>query len=139
MMNKITVTQQEPTFQPITLTIDSKVTLASILGAFIAYGTANTFAENSLKAVNLGDFYNGNVRKSARELAMAISEGAASANIDLDGLDDLVAAYLSSHKFKKSRASAPGAAVAGTDEAQTSRYWSTEFETNPNYVAPRVR
>lgn len=117
-------------FQPLTITISSKASLATLLGILAAYGTAKVYAENSLKAIGLGDFYNGNVRKSARELALGIAEAAESANVDLDGLEGLVQSYLQSHKFRGSRISKAGAAVAGTSEDNSNgRSVSTTFET----------
>lgn len=74
------------------------------------------YSENALKEIGLGDFYNGNNRKAAREMATTIAEAATSANIDLDGLDELVSRYLSSYKFRSSRFSKAGSAVTGTED-----------------------
>jgi hypothetical protein len=137
-MPKISIVTPKPVFQPITLTIETPTALANVLGAIIAYGTASTYAENSLQAINLGEFYSGNVRKASREFAVGLAGAAASANVDLAGLEALVKTYLSSYKFKKSRSSKPGAQVPA-DETLSTRTFSTEFETNPNYVAPRGR
>lgn len=123
MARNITVQQAAPAFTPVTIVLNTKAELANLLGALLAYGTANTYAENGLKAVGLGDFYTGNVRKASREMAAQIAE--ASNVVPLPTFD----AYLKSYKFKKGRYSKAGAAVAGTPEdLSNGRDYSTNFE-----------
>lgn len=114
----------EPGFAPVTVVITSKAALANIIGAEIAYGTANTYAENGLKAVGLGDFYTGNVRGAARNFATELAEAAGVDTPDF-------AAYLGSVKFSSSRKSQAGAAVRGTDEDLAPGYAPTTFESEP--------
>lgn len=122
MPRNITVTQPEPVFQPVTVTFNSKVELANILGALMAYGRGEVYAENGLKAVGLGDFYSGNVRKASRELAAAIAE--ASNVVPLPEFS----AYLASVKFRQSHPSTAGAKVVGTDEDLAPGRTATQFE-----------
>jgi hypothetical protein len=114
-MRKITVNQPEPTFQPVTLVIESKTELANILGALVAYGQGKVYAEEGLKAIGLGDYYSGNVRKAARELASQIAE--ASGVVPLPEFS----AY-SSHP------STAGAKVLGTGEDLAPGRSKTTFE-----------
>ena len=122
MPRKVTVTVPAPVFQPITLVIGSKTELANILGALMAYGIGSTYAEKGLKAVGLGDYYSGNVRKAARELATVIAT--ASSVVPLPEFTD----YLNSVKFKQSHPSTAGAAVIGTEEDLAAGRTATTFE-----------
>jgi predicted transcriptional regulator len=121
-MRKITVTQPAPEFRPVTLVIESKVELANILGALLAYGKGKVYAEGELKAVGLGEFYSGNVRKASRELAAQIAE--ASNVVPLPEFQS----YLSSTKFRSSHPSTAGAAVIGTSEDLAPGRSATSFE-----------
>jgi hypothetical protein len=121
-MRKITVNQPEPTFQPVTLVIESKTELANILGALVAYGQGKVYAEEGLKAIGLGDYYSGNVRKAARELASQIAE--ASGVVPLPEFS----AYLGSSKFRSSHPSTAGAKVLGTGEDLAPGRSKTTFE-----------
>lgn len=111
----------EPGFAPVTLVITSKVALANVIGALVAYGTANVYAENGLKAIGLGDYYSGNVRGAAREIATDIAKAT-----DLDTPD--FSAYMGSVKFYQSRKSQAGAKARGTDEDLAPGYAPTNFE-----------
>jgi hypothetical protein len=113
----------KPPFQPVTIVIESEVQLANILGALVAYGTGKTLAEGGLKAIGLGDFYSGNVRKAARETAMAIAVAT-----NVVPLPEF-AAYLSSQTFKNSHPSTAGAAVIGTDDDYAKGRSATNFES----------
>jgi hypothetical protein len=122
MARKIVVSQEAPVFQPVTIVIESKVELANILGALVAYGTGKVYAENSLKAIGLGDYYSGNVRKASRELASVIAE--ASNVVPLPEFSE----YLNSTKFRQSHPSTAGAAVIGTEEDLAPGRTATQFE-----------
>jgi hypothetical protein len=115
----------EADFAPVVITLKTKVALANFLGAFIAYGTANTYAENGLKAIGLGDFYSGNVRGAVRDYATQIA--VASGVTPMPEFD----AYLGSVKFMSSRKSQAGAKVVGTDEDLAPGYKPTNFEGGP--------
>lgn len=121
-MRKISVTQAAPVFTPVTIVLNTKAELANILGALIAYGTGKVYAENALKAIGLGEFYSGNVRKAARETAATIAE--ASHVVPLPDFD----AYLKSYVFKKSHPSTAGSAVKGTEEDLAPGRKATSFE-----------
>lgn len=122
-MRNITVSQPEAPFQPVTIVIHSKTELANLLGALVAYGTGKVYAENSLKAIGLGDYYSGNIRKAAREMATQIAE--ASGVVPLPDFSS----YLNSSKYMSARTSKAGAAVAGTEEdLSNGREYSTTFE-----------
>lgn len=121
-MPNITVTQPEAPFQPVTITITSKVDLANLLGALMAYGRGEVYAENGLKAVGLGDYYSGNVRKAARDFSTAIA--GASGVIPMPEFS----AYLNSVKFRKSHPSTAGAKVIGTEEDLAPGREATHFE-----------
>jgi hypothetical protein len=113
------------TFTPVTLKINSEVELANLLGALVGYGTANVYAENNLKAIGLGEFYSGNVRKAARLIAAHI---AGTVGLDLPGVEAVIAAYVGSAKFNASKASKAGAAALGTTEDLAPGYAPTNFE-----------
>lgn len=123
MARKLTVVQEAPEFKPVTITIGSKAELANILGALVAYGTGKVYAENALKAIGLGEFYSGNVRKASRETAAVIAE--ASNVVPLPDFSN----YLGSFKFKQSHPSTAGAAVLGTDEDLAPGRKATSFES----------
>jgi len=110
-------------FVPVTITLNTEVEVANLLGALIAYGTASVYAENGLKAVGLGDWYSGNVRKAARSISKEIA-----AAIGIEGLDDLLEVYLTSDKFTSSAPSKAGAKVIGTDADLAPGRESTNFE-----------
>jgi hypothetical protein len=112
-----------PPFTEVTIVIKSKAQLANLLGALVAYGTGKVYAEESLKAIGLGDFYSGNVRKASRETALAIAE--ASNVVPLPEF----AAYIASQTFKSSHPSTAGAAVLGTDQDLAVGRSKTYFET----------
>jgi hypothetical protein len=131
-MRKLTVSQEAPEFKPVTITIGSKAELANILGALVAYGTGKVYAENALKAIGLGDFYSGNVRKASRETAAVIAE--ASNVVPLPDFTD----YLKSFVFKKSHPSTAGSAVIGTEEDLAPGRKATSFETSDATVAAPV-
>jgi hypothetical protein len=103
-MRKITVNQPEPTFQPVTLVIESKTELANILGALVAYGQGKVYAEEGLKAIGLGDYYSG---------VVPLPE---------------FSAYLGSSKFRSSHPSTAGAKVLGTGEDLAPGRSKTTFE-----------
>lgn len=121
-MRTIAISQPEPVFNPITLTINSKIELASLLGVLLAYGKGLVYSENELKKVGLGDYYNGNNRLAAREFAAQLAE--VSGVVPLPVFEE----YLNSVKFRKSRKSAAGDAVAGTEHDLAPGRESTNFE-----------
>jgi hypothetical protein len=114
-------------FVPVTITLNSIAEVAAVVGALIGYGTNTPFAEGNLKALGLGAYYNGNVRKSARELASGILSAAGVAASP----DAIFEAYKSSPKFLSSRASQAGSAVIGTSEDLAPGYEPTTFEGEP--------
>jgi hypothetical protein len=118
-------------FVPVTIVLSTEVEVANVVGALIAYGTANTFAENGLKAIGLGDFYSGNVRKAAREIAKLI---VAKSELGVEGLEATLEAYLSSDKFRASAPSQAGAKAIGTSEDLAPGREATNFESNPTPV-----
>jgi hypothetical protein len=122
MPRQIVVSQPPAEFRPVTLTINSPVDLANLLGALMAYGKGEVYAEANLKQVGLGDFYSGNVRKASREFATAIAQ--ASGVVP----EPNFAAYLGSVKFKKSHPSTAGAKVVGTEEDLAPGRKATAFE-----------
>lgn len=109
-------------FQPVTIVLSSPVQLANLLGALIAYGTGKTLAEGSLKAIGLGEFYSGNVRKAARETALAIATAS-----DVVPLPEFQA-YLSSQQFRASHPSTAGTKVLGTEDDLAPGRSATTFE-----------
>jgi hypothetical protein len=113
-------------FVPVTITLNSEVEVANVLGALIAYGTASVFAENALKAIGLGEFYSGNVRKAARIIA---TELVSKTDLGVNGLEDLLEAYLDSEKFRKSAPSQAGAKVIGTADDLAPGREATSFES----------
>jgi hypothetical protein len=114
------------TFTPVTLTINSAVDLATVLGALIGYGTATLYAENNLKAIGLGEFYSGNVRKGARQIVGQIAK---QVGLDTAALEEIVGTYTSSDKFSSSKASKAGSAVIGTAADLAPGYEPTSFES----------
>lgn len=112
-------------FVPVTITLNSEVEVANLLGALIAYGTAKVYAENALKAVGLGEFYSGNVRKASRTFA---TELAKATEINQTGLAGLVEKYLGSYTFRSSHPSTAGAAVRGTSDDLALDREATNFE-----------
>lgn len=113
-------------FVPVTITLNSEVEVANLLGALIAYGTASVYAENALKAIGIGQFYSGNVRKAARNIATAL---VAATDLGVTGLDATLQAYLNSDKFRSSKASQAGSAVIGTADDLAPGYLPTTFES----------
>jgi hypothetical protein len=113
-------------FTPVTINIKTEADLATLLGALIGYGTASVYAENNLKAIGLGEFYSGNVRKGARLIAKQLVE---SVGLNTANLDEIVDNYTSSDKFNRSKASKAGAAVIGTDADLAPGYEPTSFES----------
>jgi hypothetical protein len=111
------------TFVPITLKINSNIELANILGALIAYGTASPYAEGGLKAIGIGEFYSGNVRKAARDLASQITTAAG-----IGSPADLFESYINSDKFSSSRPSKAGSAALGTNEDLSDGREESHFE-----------
>lgn len=122
-MPNISVAQAPAPFTPVTVTIHSKVDLANVLGALMAYGTGKLYAEAGLKAVGLGDFYSGNVRKAAREMALAIATAT-----NVVPLPEFTA-YLASPTFRRSHPSKAGAAVIGTEDDLAQGRSATSFES----------
>jgi hypothetical protein len=120
--SRIVVSQSKPEFRPVTITLTTPDMLANVLGALLAYGSAKVYAESGLKAIGLGDYYSGNVRKAAREIAAVIAE--ASNVVPLPTFD----AYLNSFQFKKSHPSTAGAAVIGTEADLAPGRSPTAFE-----------
>jgi hypothetical protein len=121
-------------FVPVTIILNTEVEVANLLGALIAYGTANVYAENALKAVGLGEFYSGNVRKAARQIAMAI---AGKAELGVSGLEATLEAYLNSDKFRSSAPSQAGSKAIGTTEDLAPGRAATTFESG-NADAPET-
>lgn len=109
-------------FTPVTITLNTEAQLANVLGALIAYGKGEVYAEAGLKAIGLGDFYSGNVRKAAREIAFVIAE--ASSVVPLPEFR----AYVGSTKFRQSHPSTAGAKVIGTDQDLAKGRSATHFE-----------
>jgi hypothetical protein len=109
-------------FAGVTITFSTKTAIANILGALLAYGTANVYAENGLKAIGLGDYYSGNVRLAARVLAKEIA--------DLAGFvpSPEFSAYLASVKYNGAKKSQAGYAVRGTNEDLAPGRGPTSFE-----------
>src|ERR1700731_596589 len=113
-------------FVPVTIVLNTEVEVANLLGALIAYGTANVYAENALKAVGLGDFYSGTFRKAARQIATQI---AGADELGVIGLEATLEAYLNSDKFRSSAPSQAGAKVVGTSEDLAPGREATSFES----------
>jgi hypothetical protein len=112
----------EADFGPVTIVLKTKAELANLLGALIAYGTGNTYAENGLKRVGLGDFYSGNVRGASRAIALEVA--GASGVVPMPEFS----AYLASVRFNGAKKSQAGAAVRGTSEDLAPGRFPTHFE-----------
>lgn len=116
-------------FAPITLTLSTPAAVANVLGALIAYGSANLHAENGLKAIGIGKWYSGNVRKASRDAASAIASAAGLTAPDFS-------AYTNSSKFRSSAPSQAGEAVRGTEFDLAPGRPATSFE--PQLEVPEV-
>jgi hypothetical protein len=111
-------------FVPVTITLNSIAEVAAVIGALLGYGTNNAYAEGNLKKLGLGAYYNGNVRKSARELAEAILT-AAKVEASAEGI---ISEYTNSPKFSSSSPSKAGSAVTGTNDDLAPGRVETHFE-----------
>jgi hypothetical protein len=120
-MIQVGVKKPEVPFVPVTVVLNTPADVANVIGALIAYGTGKVYAENSLKAIGLGDFYSGNVRKAARELADQLA-----AEVGADSPDALFEEYRASDRF--GTPSQAGAKVRGTDEDLAPDAEETHFE-----------
>lgn len=63
-------------FRPFELVISSPVELTSLLGALMAYGSADIMADTHVSQLGLDDYFSGNVRKDARKFAKLLAEAA---------------------------------------------------------------
>ncbi len=119
-------------FTPVTITLNTEAEVANVVGALAAYGSANTFAENTLKDIGLGQFYSGNVRKAARNISLELA-GAIGGNVEQ--LKARFEAYKKSPLGQSSHPSAAGSAIAGTSEDLAPGREATSFESTVTSAA----
>lgn len=112
-------------FVPVTITLNSEVEVANVAGALAAYGSANTYAENTLKDIDLGQFYSGNVRKAARKISIELVKAIGG---DVAKLEARFQAYKKSDLGQNSHPSTAGSAVVGTADDLAAGREATDFE-----------